>query len=87
MVCVVCKLRGIDGDGLVHLNSQWPGDLQQQGIPAAVVQSSHWLATRCGPGVPLIAELARARLTRWSPEQVDIARKVLFKDPDERPRK
>jgi pimeloyl-ACP methyl ester carboxylesterase len=87
MVCVVCKLRGIDGDGLVHLASQWPEDLRQQGIPAVVAASSHWQAPRSGPGVAVIAELARTRLTRWSAEQVDVGRKVLFKDPDEKPRK
>jgi pimeloyl-ACP methyl ester carboxylesterase len=87
MVSVVCKLRGIDGDGLVHLASQWPGDLQQQGLPAAVVQVSHFDAMKAPPSVRVIAELAGARLTRWSPEQVETARKVLFKDPDEKPRK
>ena len=87
LVCVVCKLRGIDGDGLVHPVSQWPEDLQQQGVPAAVVQVSHFDAMKAGPSVRLIAELARTNLTRWVPEQVDQARKVLFKDPDERPRR
>lgn len=87
MVSVVCKLRGIDGDGLVHVNSQWPGDLQQQGIPAVVVPAMHWVAPRAAPGVPVIAELARSRLVRWSADEVEAARKVLFKDPDEKPRK
>lgn len=84
MVCVVCKLPGMDNDGLVPLGSQWPADLQQQGIPAAAVATSHWQAMRFAAGISLIAELARAKLTRWSPEQVDGARKVLFKDPDEK---
>jgi pimeloyl-ACP methyl ester carboxylesterase len=87
LVCVVCKVRGIDGDGLVHLMSQWPDDLQQQGIPAAVAPVSHFDAMKAAASVRLIAELAGARLTRWSPEQVGTARKVLFRDPDEKPRK
>jgi pimeloyl-ACP methyl ester carboxylesterase len=87
LVCVVCKLRGIDGDGLVHVASQWPGDLQQQGIPAAVAPISHFDVMKTASSARLIAELARSRLTRWSPAEVDVARKALFKDPDERPRK
>lgn len=87
MVCVVCKLRGIDGDGLVHLTSQWPDDLQQQGIPAAVAPVSHFDVMKAAASVRLITDLARASLTRWSPEQVGTARRVLFKDPDEKLKK
>lgn len=83
-VCVVCKVRGIDGDGLLSIASQWSDDLQQQGVPAVLLPVSHWEAMRTGSGIRLISELARERLTRWSPADVDRARKVLFRDADER---
>jgi pimeloyl-ACP methyl ester carboxylesterase len=86
LVCVVCRIAKANGDGLVKLDSQWPDDLQQQGVPAAVVQVSHFDAMKSGSSVRLIAGLARTHLTRWAPEQVDQARRVLFKDPDERRR-
>ena len=82
-VCVVCKLPRIDGDGLVPLASQWPEELQAQGVPAALVVASHFEAMRSAAGVRVVSELAREKLTRWAPEQLDTARRVLFRDPEE----
>jgi pimeloyl-ACP methyl ester carboxylesterase len=85
MACMICKLKRVDGDGLVNLNSQWPEECRKLGIPAVLVPGSH-LEAMIGPaGVKAIGELAREKLVRWSPEDVDKARKVLFRDPDERP--
>jgi pimeloyl-ACP methyl ester carboxylesterase len=86
LVCVVCRIAKANGDGLVKLDSQWPDDLRQQGIPAALAPVSHFDAMKAAVSVRLIAELARDRLVRWEPEQVDQARKVLFRD-DERLKK
>ena len=83
MVCVICKLRRIDGDGLVPLASQWPEDLQKQGVPATLVMASHFEAMKAAPAIRKISELAREKLTRWSPEQLETARRVLFRDADE----
>jgi pimeloyl-ACP methyl ester carboxylesterase len=82
--CVVCRVRGIDGDGMVTTASQWPADLQQQGVPAALAPVIHFEAMKAAASVKLIAELARERLVRWSPEQVDQARRVLFRDVEEK---
>jgi hypothetical protein len=84
MACVVCKLKRVEGDGLVNLNSQWPEECRKLGIPAALVPGSHFEAMVGAAGVKTIGELAREKLIRWSPEDVDKARKVLFCDPEER---
>lgn len=86
-VSVVCKVRGLGGDGLVALDSQWPPDLQVQGVPAALLAASHWEAMRSAAGVKSLVELSKGKLTRWTPEQVDQARKVLFREPDDPPKK
>ncbi len=85
MACLVFKLKRIDGDGLVHINSQWPEECRRQGIPAVLVQGSHFEAMIGQAGVKAIGELAREKLARWSPEEVEKARKILFRDPDEKP--
>ena len=81
--CVVCKLPKIHGDSLVALESQWPSDLQRQGVPAALIAVSHFEAMKAGHAVKRIAELARERLIRWTPEQVEQGRQIVFgKDAD-----
>jgi len=77
-VCVVCKVRGIPGDTLVGLDSQWPIDLQKQGIPASLVAINHFDAMKASHSVNLIGELAREKLVRWTPEQVETGRQILF---------
>jgi len=84
MACVVCKLRRLDGDGLVKLGSQWPEECQKCGVPAVLVPVSHWDVMHSPAGAKAIAELAREKLTRWNTQEVEKARKVLFGDPDER---
>jgi hypothetical protein len=76
--CVVCKLKRAETDGLVFVRSQWPNDLQKAGVPAVLVNASHIDAMHNAEAVKAIAELARERLTRWSPEEVGKARKILF---------
>jgi pimeloyl-ACP methyl ester carboxylesterase len=80
MACIVCKVRRIEGDGLVPLASQWPDELQQQGVPAVLLSMSHWEVMTTTAGNRVIADLMREKLARWSPNQVDQARKVLFRD-------
>jgi len=90
MACVVCKLRRLDGDGLVHLASQWPDSCRACGIPAVVVPVSHWEAMLNPAAVKVIGEVAREKLTRWSPEEVERARRVLFGEamiPVKKPRR
>lgn len=79
---VVCKIPSFDGDVLVWMDAAWPDDLQRQGIPATLIGINHFDAMKGPAGVKVIAELANEKLTRWSPEQVEQARKVLFRKPE-----
>jgi pimeloyl-ACP methyl ester carboxylesterase len=85
VVCMVMKLKRVEGDGLVALSSQWPEECRRQGIPAVRVLGSHFEAMISPQGVRAIGELVRDKLTRWTPEEVDRARKILFRDPEDRP--
>ena len=83
---VVCKIPGFDGDVLVWTDAAWPDDLQRQGIPVALVGNDHFTAMEAPPSVKVILELAREKLTRWSPEDVEKARNVIFR-LEKKPRK
>lgn len=76
--CVVCKLKRSETDGLVYVRSQWPDDLQRAGVPAVLVNVSHFDAMHNAEAVKAVAELAREKLTRWSPEETEKARRILF---------
>ncbi|MBN9119742.1 MAG: alpha/beta fold hydrolase [Planctomycetes bacterium] len=78
LACVVCKLKLLATDGLVPARSQWPDDLQQAGVPAAHAPVSHFDVMKNADAVKAIAKLTREKLTRWSPEETEQARKVLF---------
>jgi hypothetical protein len=78
IACVVCKLKHVESDGLVFIRSQWPDDLQRQGVPVAFAAISHFEVMQNATSIKTIAQLAREPLTRWSPEEVEKARKVLF---------
>ncbi|MBA4190436.1 MAG: hypothetical protein C0467_20815 [Planctomycetaceae bacterium] len=78
IACVVCKVKRIEADGLVKLASQWPEDCRRAGVPAVLVQTDHWHAMLAPGSVKVISELAKQKLTRWSPEEVEKAQKVLF---------
>lgn len=76
--CVVCKLKRYESDGLVPTRSQWPEDLQQCGVPAVLAMVNHIEVMGDAETAKRIHELAKGKLTRWSPDEVDTARKVLF---------
>lgn len=81
---VVCKVRGFAHDTLVGLESQWPRDLQKQGIPAVLVGINHFDAMKGAHSVSAIDQLAREKLVRWTPEQTEKGRQILFgPDADE----
>ncbi len=79
--CVVCKLKRVDSDGVVQTRSQWPNDLQCLGVPAVVAPVSHTDAMDSAAAAKLIAGLVCGKLARWSPEEVETARAVLFGEP------
>jgi pimeloyl-ACP methyl ester carboxylesterase len=76
-VCVV-GTGLVTGDGLVSTRSQWPEDLQQQGIPAVPIGTAHTFAVRGNKGVKLLADLVREPQPRWSSDQVRAMRKRLW---------
>lgn len=78
MCCIVCKLPRLSSDTIVPVESQWPEHTRRQGIPAALLEVNHFDAVRSARGVEKVAELAKGKLTRWTPEEVDQASKVLF---------
>lgn len=80
MVCVVCKLRKLDGDGLVDLASQWPEDCRKCGVPAVLVAVNHWDAMSNPASAKAIGDLAREKLATWTSEEVEKAQKQLFGD-------
>lgn len=67
----------IGGDGVVSNRSQYPPDLQKQGIPAYPFNSTHWMVLRSQKGVDLVARVARETQRRWDAKQVEAIRKKL----------
>jgi len=62
------------GDGLVRADSQWTRELQDQGVPAVVLRTSHLTAMRSKSVSAKIAELVREPQPRWTPAEVEAAR-------------
>jgi len=83
--CVVCKLKRVETDGLVQIRSQWPEDLRQLGVPAVLSHVSHFEAMESADTAKTILELAKEKLKRWTPEEVEQGKKVLFGEPAARP--
>ncbi len=65
-------------DGVVSARSQWPEDLQGQGVPAVSLSTEHWAALRNERAAMVIAGLVRERQPRWDAAQVRAMRKRLF---------
>jgi pimeloyl-ACP methyl ester carboxylesterase len=73
------------GDGLVSTDSQWPADLQEQGVPALLLAVSHFGAVRGKAGAQAVARLVREKQPRWNAAQVAEARGRLTGEGDTRP--
>ncbi len=65
------------GDGMVSNRSQYPPDLQKQGIPAYPFISTHWMVLRSQKGVELTARLVREAQPRWDAKKVEAVRRQL----------
>jgi pimeloyl-ACP methyl ester carboxylesterase len=79
-LCVV-GATGPRGDGIVTCKSQWPADLQKQGIPAVRLATTHLTVLRAPRSVEKIAELAWADHPRWPAEKVELMRKSIVGGP------
>jgi pimeloyl-ACP methyl ester carboxylesterase len=62
-VCIVGTGLGL-GDGVVSAASQWPKDLQEQGVPAVVFRGDHGSVVFGRAGARLIAETVRQNFPR-----------------------
>ncbi len=80
-VAITLGTGNLRGDGVVSSRSQWPEDLQEQGIPALFVATSHFTATQSKAVAETIAELVRERQPRWDAAKVaEARRKFLGRD-------
>jgi pimeloyl-ACP methyl ester carboxylesterase len=75
-VCVV-GAAGPHGDGIVSRSSQWPADLQKQGIPAIRLATTHLTVFRSPAMVDRIAEVVQEDHPRWPREKVQAMRKSI----------
>jgi len=78
-VCVV-GTGAVVGDGLVTTKSQYPPDLQRQGVPAYPFHSTHWMVLRSQKGADLVARLVRESQPRWDAKRVESVRRQLHED-------
>jgi pimeloyl-ACP methyl ester carboxylesterase len=76
-VCVVANGMVV-GDGVVGTKSQWSDDLQQQGIPAYTIATTHWQTVRTKAGAELIAGLVRSSVPRWDSVRVAAMRHAIL---------
>lgn len=74
--CIV-GTGSVVGDGMVSNRSQYPPDLQRQGIPAYPFSSSHWSLLRSHKGVELVVRLVREPQPRWDEYKVQAVRRRL----------
>ncbi len=76
-VCVVGDGGGA-GDFVVSDDSQWPQDLQDQGVPAIQLVTMHFTAMRSDRIGRKLAELVHDDQPRWTEEQVASLRKEML---------
>ncbi|MFO0810566.1 MAG: hypothetical protein U0746_18215 [Gemmataceae bacterium] len=80
MVCIVSRSFYF-GDGLVSCASQWPRDLQDQGVRAIELNFSHVTVVFSKTGAKRVAELVREPQPRWNAIETAIARaKIVGKE-------
>lgn len=75
---VLCKVSRGDHDTVVGLKSQWPDDLQKQGVPVVLATCTHMEAMLCEPVAREVATLVNGKVKRWTDDDVAKARRVLF---------
>jgi hypothetical protein len=65
---------------VVSLRSQWPEDLQTQGVPVVLATCGHLEAMTCEPVAREVAKLLNGKIRRWEDGDVTKARRYLFGD-------
>jgi pimeloyl-ACP methyl ester carboxylesterase len=76
----VCVLGNglVYGDGITSTRSQWPDDLQVQGVPVVIAKTEHWEVMRSERSAIMIARLVRENQPRWDAAKVAAMRKHLW---------
>ena len=83
--CIVATFKGFNGDGIVSLESQWPTDLQTQGIPVAFVTADHLRVVSLSEPTLRISEVTIEPQLRWSKSEVKEAKnRILTGSPGDR---
>jgi pimeloyl-ACP methyl ester carboxylesterase len=77
-LCVMGTM-GTLGDGLVSCSSQWPEDLQRQGMPMARLATTHFVVMHSKKSAPTLAGWILHDQPRWRADQVEAARASLRK--------
>jgi pimeloyl-ACP methyl ester carboxylesterase len=72
-LCVMGTM-GTLGDGLVSCRSQWPEDLQRQGIPVVRVPTTHLVVMHSKKTAAYLADLIQRDHPRWPAAQISAAR-------------
>jgi pimeloyl-ACP methyl ester carboxylesterase len=65
------------GDGILSVATQWPDDLQEQGIPVHPLRAAHFTAMFTGSVARRLAELVVEPQPRWTSDEVAAARRAL----------
>jgi pimeloyl-ACP methyl ester carboxylesterase len=76
-VCVMGDGGGV-GDFVVSDDSQWPTDLQDQGIPVIRLATTHLTVMRSSSAADYLSALVVEPIPRWSKTRVEAARKEVF---------
>lgn len=76
-VCIVAR-NGLGSDGVVGCPSQWPEDLQRQGIPYVTISATHHLVLRTTRHAEQIARAVREPHPRWTEDKVETMRQRLL---------
>jgi hypothetical protein len=82
---IVLRLDGLRGDGLVSAGSQWPHDLQEQGIPAHPLRTTHFTVMQSRAAAQVLADLVREKQPRWDAARIEKARRTILGESDEEP--
>ncbi len=76
--CLLCKVNRGDGDTVVSLKSQWPDDLQAQGVPVVLATCGHLEAMTCEQVTKEVLKLVGGRIVKWDDDKTTQARRYLF---------
>jgi pimeloyl-ACP methyl ester carboxylesterase len=80
-MCVVSGSSAL-GDGVVSCASQWPEDLQEQGIPVLHVNNTHFTVMHSKKTAALLAEWIDRDFPRLSSTEVRAARRMILGKAD-----